>query len=140
MASKASAAISPKWRLNDETLERATIRSVDDIRAAAIVLNDAAHECGFRIAVATDIASKEPMVDADGGILNAEIFGWIADGERWWEDTRLALKSFLPRACRYESEPFWYNEDGFKTLWRNKYLKVFRSRISKSRTPLGRRF
>jgi Bacterial regulatory proteins, luxR family len=123
MASNGSSPKSPKWRLDEEILERVTIRSVDDIRAAAIVLNDAAHECGFRIAVATDIASKEPMVDADGGILNAEIFGWIADGERWWEDTRLALKSFLPRACRYESEPFWYNEDGFQTLWRNKYLE-----------------
>ena len=63
------------------------------------------------------------MVDGDGAILNAEIFGWVSDGERWWEDTRLALKSFLPRACRYESEPFWYNDDGFRTTWRNKYLE-----------------
>lgn len=123
MAVNGGSSIASKWRLDEETLDRVTIRTVDDIRGAAIVLNDAANECGFRIAVAADIASKEPMLDAEGGILNAEIFGWVADGERWWEDTRLALKSFLPRACRYESEPFWYNEDGFKTLWRNKYLE-----------------
>jgi DNA-binding CsgD family transcriptional regulator len=123
MTSNGSSSKPPKWQLDEETLERVTIRSVDDIRAAAIALNDAAHACGFRIAVAADIASKEPMLDAEGGILNAEIFGWVADGERWWEDTRLALKSFLPRACRYESEPFWYNDEGFKTHWRNKYLE-----------------
>ena len=123
MASNQSTSKAPKWRLDEETLESVTIRSVEDIRGAAMALNNAAHECGFRIAVAADIASKEPMVDAEGGILNAEIFGWVADGERWWEDNRLALKSFLPRACRYESEPFWYNADGFKTLWRNKYLE-----------------
>lgn len=123
MVGNQSTSKAPKWRLDEETLESVTIRSVEDIRGAAMALNNAAHECGFRIAVAADIASKEPMVDAEGGILNAEIFGWVADGERWWEDNRLALKSFLPRACRYESEPFWYNADGFKTLWRNKYLE-----------------
>jgi DNA-binding CsgD family transcriptional regulator len=123
MAMNGSRSSARTWRLDEETLDKVTIRSVKDIRAAAIALNEASHACGFRIAVAADIASKEPMVDADGAILNAEVFGWIADGERWWEDTRLALKSFLPRACRYESEPFWYNDDGFRTLWRNKYLE-----------------
>jgi DNA-binding CsgD family transcriptional regulator len=123
MAMNGSSSDTPHWRLDEETLERVTIRSVNDIRGAAVALNDAAHSCGFRIAVAADIASKEPMVDADGAILNAEVFGWVADGERWWEDTRLALKSFLPRACRYESEPLWYNDEGFNTLWRNKYLE-----------------
>lgn len=110
------------WRLDHDMLEKVTIRGIDDIRSAAVALHDIADACGFRIAVAPDIASKEPMVDADGAILNAEVFGWIKDGERWWEDTRLALKSFLPRACRYESEPFWCNEDGFHTTWKNKYL------------------
>jgi DNA-binding CsgD family transcriptional regulator len=28
----------------------------------------------------------------------------------------------LPRACRYESEPFWVNRSGFNTRWRNHYL------------------
>ena len=119
----ASSSVLEDWRIDKEALESVTIRRVDDIRAAAIALNDAAHACGFRIAVAVDIASKEQMVDAEGALLNAEVFGWTADGERWWEDSRLALKSFLPRACRYESEPFWCNEEGFHTIWRNKYLE-----------------
>ena len=99
-----------------------TIRTVGDIRGAAVALCAIAAERGLRVAACSDIASKEPMIDPDGAILNGEIFGWMADGERWWEDTRLALSSPLPRACRYESEPFWCAADGFRTRWRNKYL------------------
>ena len=102
---------------------RVTIRSVDDIFGAATALSEAAAARGLRVAACSDIASKEPMIDADGGIINGEVFGWMADGERWWEDTRLALSSPLPRACRYESEPLWCNAEGFRTQWRNKYLE-----------------
>ena len=101
---------------------RVTIRTIGDIHGAATALEDIASAYGLRVATCSDIASKEPMIDADGGIVNGEIFGWMADGERWWEDTRLALSSPLPRACRYESEPFWCNSQGFFTHWRNKYL------------------
>lgn len=114
-------------KLNDNVdialLHKVTIHSVEDIRSCAIALNDAVSDLGFRIAVAADISSKDQIVDADGAILNAEVFGWIKDGERWWEDSRLALKSFLPRACRYESEPFWCNSEGIYSQWRNKYLE-----------------
>lgn len=106
-----------------ELIEQVTIRSVDDIRAAAEALNKGAAERGFRVSACADIASSHQMVDAAGGILNTEVFGWTADGERWWEDRRLALHSPLPRACRYESEPFWCNEDGAHTIWRNRYLE-----------------
>lgn len=123
MAINGSLSEPPQWRVDEETLNRVTIRTVADIRAAAVALNDAARACGFRIAVSADIASKETIVDSHGAILNAEVFGWIEDGQRWWEDTRLALKSFLPRACRYESEPFWWNAEGFHTIWPNKYLE-----------------
>jgi DNA-binding CsgD family transcriptional regulator len=103
--------------------QRVTIRRVEDIRDAAIALHEMAQARGFRVAACDDISSKEPMVDADGAIINGEIFGWMADGERWWEDTRLALNSPLPRACRYESEPFWCNETGMYGRWRNEYLE-----------------
>lgn len=106
-----------------DLFERVTIREVKDIRPAAEALNAAAHERGFRMAACADIASSQQMVDAEGGVLNAEVFGWKADGERWWEERRLALNSPLPRACRYESEPFWCNADGARTAWRNKYLE-----------------
>jgi DNA-binding CsgD family transcriptional regulator len=76
----------------------------------------------MRVTATADIASKEQLTDIHGGIINADVFGWVADGERWWEDTRLALRSPLPRACRYESEPFWCNEMGAHTLWPNRYL------------------
>jgi DNA-binding CsgD family transcriptional regulator len=99
-----------------------TIRTIDDIHNAATALAEIAAARGLRVAACSDIASKDPMVDADGGIINGEIFGWMVDGERWWEDTRLALSSPLPRACRYESETFWCSADGFHTHWRNKYL------------------
>ncbi len=103
-------------------VERVTIRAVADIRPAAVALYEAAQARGFRVAVAPDIASKDQLVDGDGALINCDVFKWVEDGERWWEDNRLALKSFLPRACRYESEPFWCNEQGFYTFWRNKYL------------------
>ena len=109
--------------LDRALVERTTIRAVADIRPAAVALYEAAQARGFRVAVAADIASKDQLVDGDGALINCDVFNWIEDGERWWEDSRLALKSFLPRACRYESEPFWCNEQGFYTFWRNKYLE-----------------
>ena len=101
---------------------RVTVRTVDDIHDAAVALFDISTERGLRLAACSDIASKDQMIDADGGIINGEIFGWMGDGERWWEDTRLALSSPLPRACRYESEPMWVNADGFRTHSPNRYL------------------
>jgi DNA-binding CsgD family transcriptional regulator len=113
----------PQGRENlEQLLEAVTIRSLDDIHDAAIALSRVAEERGMQVATCDDISSNEPMVDAEGTILNADIFRWLDDGSRWWEDHRLALRSPLPRACRYESEPFWVNEDGFNTRWENSYL------------------
>jgi DNA-binding CsgD family transcriptional regulator len=104
------------------TFEKVTIRSVEDVRPAAIAIRDFARSLDLRIAVCPDIASKEQMLDADGKMVNADIFGWTADGERWWENSSLALLSPLPRASRYESEPFWCNAQGAYTVARNNYL------------------
>ena len=106
-----------------DAVESVTIRSIDDIHAAAVAMQAFAASHGLRAALCDDIASKEPMVDADGSVLAAETFGWLADGERWWENHRLALSSPLPRACRYESEPFWCNGEGFHTTAPNPYLE-----------------
>lgn len=114
----------PQGRENvDQLLEQVTIRCIGDIHDAAVTLARIADERGLQVALCDDISSKEPMVDADGTILNADIFRWLDDGARWWEDHRLALHSPLPRACRYESEPFWVNRHGFNTRWRNSYLE-----------------
>jgi DNA-binding CsgD family transcriptional regulator len=105
-----------------ELVEAVTIRCVEDIHDAALALQDYTTGVGLRAALCDDVASKEPLIDADGAVLAADMFGWLADGERWWEDHRLALHSPLPRACRYESEPFWCNGTGFRTAHPNPYL------------------
>lgn len=106
----------------DALLEQVTVRCIEDIHDAAVALKQIAEERGFQVATCDDISSKEPMIDSEGTILNGDIFGWLEDGKRWWEDHRLALYSPLPRACRYESEPFWVNRNGFHGIWHNSYL------------------
>ncbi|QJB68527.1 hypothetical protein [Parasphingorhabdus halotolerans] len=96
-----------------EWLEKVSIHSTDNIRAAAINFSDIAERIGLRVALCADIASGKPMLDNEGNSLNADIFGWVKNRERWWEDPRYALHSPIPRACRYESEPFWCDNRGF---------------------------
>ena len=106
-----------------DLIARVSIRAMADVRPAAEALRDIAHDlAGFRVAAADNIASKAPMVDEDGGVLAAEVFGFNAEHERWWADSRLALSSPLTRACRYESETFWANADGFRVRQHNRYL------------------
>lgn len=107
----------------NSTFEQVTVRAIEDVRPAAVAIRDVALSLDLRIAVCHDIASKEQMLDADGKIINADIFGWTADGERWWENGTLALSSPFPRASRYESEPFWCNAHGAFTVSRNNYLE-----------------
>ncbi len=108
--------------LSDD-LAAVSVRNLDDVRSAAQALCDIAKRLGdLRIAVCDNIASKQTMLDNDGNVLAADVFGWTGEGERWWADSRLALSSPLPRACRYESEPFWVNASGFRTRQPNRYL------------------
>lgn len=108
------------WRADD--FDSVTIRAVEDVRPSAIALNNIGARFDLRIAATPDIASKAQLVDADGAIVNETVFGWTKVGERWWENDRLALVSPIPRACRYESEPFWCNADGAHTVSHNRYL------------------
>ncbi|MGL6043461.1 MAG: helix-turn-helix transcriptional regulator [Sandaracinobacteroides sp.] len=102
-----------------------TVASVKDINPAAVALRDIAWErANLRVAVADNIASKNPLTDEEGDILASTVFGWNGPTERWWADTRLALSSPLPRACRYESEPFWVNSEGYRTRQPNRYLEA----------------
>lgn len=105
-----------------ELLESVSIRSIDGIRTAAINFNQIADGLGLRIALCADIASGKPIMDGNGVSLNAEIFGWVEDRERWWEDAHYALHSPIPRACRYESEPFWCDKNGFHITSSNPFL------------------
>jgi len=103
--------------------DKMSIHRIEDIRPAAEALRDAVFALtGLQVAACANIASKEPMVDADGAILAAEVFGWTEPGRRWWENSRLALTSPIPIACRYESEPFWCNSKGIHTRQPNPLL------------------
>ncbi len=98
--------------------------SPQGVRGAAERLRDIVHEMlGFRVAVCHNIAVSQPMVDADGDVLATGVFGWTNDeNDRWWRVPRLALDSPLPTACRYESEPFWCNAEGFRSPLPNSML------------------
>jgi DNA-binding CsgD family transcriptional regulator len=95
-----------------------------DVRPAALrLLAIVQQTIGFRLAMCHNIALSQPMVDADGNVLASTVFGWTnEETDRWWRVPRLALESPLPTACRYESEPFWCNAEGFRTSTPNPML------------------
>jgi LuxR family transcriptional regulator, quorum-sensing system regulator CciR len=106
-------------------VNRLSIRSLDDIRPAAEALHQAVLSlAALRTAPCANIASKEPMVDAAGSVLAADVFGWTGPGTRWWENSRIALTSPMVIACRYESEPFWCNSKGIHVRQRNPHIEA----------------
>ncbi len=108
--------------LSQEKIDSVRISSQQDIRRAAEALQTIASDCAMRVAVAHDIADKRTPVDADGNILASTVFGWSEDERVWWRNSRIALDSPLTTACRFESEPFWVNAQGFHTRQTNAYL------------------
>ncbi|MFZ4382845.1 MAG: helix-turn-helix transcriptional regulator [Sandarakinorhabdus sp.] len=104
-------------------LAAVSIRCMRDVRPASEALRDIALAgSGLHIVMTDNIASQAPMEDADGNVLAADVYGWTGENEHWWKDSKLALSSPLPRACRYESEVFWANAEGFRTRQPNPYL------------------
>lgn len=98
-------------------LNRLRISSPADVRPAAEALREAAEALfDWRVCTCHNIATKQPMRDADGEVLATSVFGWgDTEEDRWWAVPQLALHSPLPTACRYESEPFWCNASGIRT-------------------------
>jgi DNA-binding CsgD family transcriptional regulator len=94
-------------------LQQVSIVTPDDIRPAAEFLNMFCHSIGIRTGLCANIASTRPMRDADGNDLNKSVFGWADEFNSWVQIKDLALYCPIPRACRYESEPFWCDSDGF---------------------------
>lgn len=109
--------------LSQERIDAVRITAPEGIRAAAEALHAISMEEGMRAAPAHDIADKRTPVDADGNILATEVFGWGNDESVWWRNTRIALDSPITTACRFESQPFWVNADGFRTREDNPYLQ-----------------
>ena len=108
-----------------ELLEKVQIGSIEDIHDAAVALQTIGNEYGLKLAICDDISSREPLIDNEGVVLNADVFGWVEDHERWWERNSLALHSPVVRACRYENEPFWCNSEGFYCHGHNPYIAKF---------------
>lgn len=98
------------------------ITTPQEIRRAANSLHEIAMSCGMRAAPAHDIAGKRTPVDADGNLLACEVFGWPDNDRVWWRNSRIALDSPLTSACRFESQPFWVNAEGFHTSQPSPYL------------------
>lgn len=106
-----------------ELLDNVQINTAEEIHDAAVALKNIGDEYNLKLALCDDISSREPLIDADGVVLNADIFGWVEDNERWWEQNSLALHSPMIRACRYENEPFWCNSEGFHGHAPNPYIE-----------------
>lgn len=101
------------------------ICSPEDVRGAAASLSQIVEDrMRLRTSICHNIAVNEPMIDVNGDILATSVFGWTSDSrDRWWRTPRLALKSPITTACRYENEPFWCNAQGFRTVLPNPQLE-----------------
>lgn len=106
-----------------EWVDAVRIASPDQIRPAAEALNRIALDCGMQVAPAHSIADKRTPVDTEGNVLARDVFGWTSE-KAWWRNPRIALDSPITSACRFESEPFWLNEKGFRTRQANRYLSA----------------
>lgn len=109
--------------LTKENINSVKIAAPEDVRRAAESLHAIAMGVGMRAAPAHDIADKRTPVDAEGNILARDVFGWN-DEKTWWRNSRIALASPITTACRFDSEPFWVNADGFRTQYPNRYLSA----------------
>lgn len=108
--------------LTAATIALVRIIGPEDIHRAAEALHALSLEIGMRVAPAHDIADKRTPIDAEGNVLARDVFGWPADTKVWWRNSRIALDSPITSACRFESEPFWVNAQGFRTRQPNRYL------------------
>ncbi|MBB6123996.1 helix-turn-helix transcriptional regulator [Sphingobium subterraneum] len=108
--------------LSQENIDAVRVTSPGQIKPAAEALHRIAMHYGMRVAPAHDLADKRTPVDADGNMLATTVFGWTNDDRVWWRNSRIALDSPLTAACRFESQPFWANAEGFRTREDNPYL------------------
>ncbi len=105
-----------------ENLDLIRISGADKIRHSCEIYRDIVQEkFNMRIAATHNIALNTAIVDEDGEIMATEVFGWD-DTTDWWKTNNLALESPLTMACRYESDPFWINKDGVRSLYPNSFL------------------
>jgi DNA-binding CsgD family transcriptional regulator len=108
-----------------DSISLVIVSSAADICRAAEALEAEARALGGYQTVITDnIASRRPMKDSEGRVLAEVTFGFSEPHQQWWGEAQSALQSPITRACRYESSPFWVNEEGFRTRHPNPYLEA----------------
>lgn len=98
------------------------IRTLDDIPGAAIALERAVRTHALRIMIWHDLASLEPMVDAEDRPLNTAAFGWSEQELAPWQNRDKALRSPLLRAARLAGEPCRIDKSGIHAASRNNIL------------------
>jgi DNA-binding CsgD family transcriptional regulator len=106
----------------DSLIEVVTIRQPSDILGASRVMARVAEDHGMRLMILHDISSQQMVADADGKDVNTSVFGWQPDVSEFWQNYDCACRSPIIRACRLESEPFWVNRHGFRTIVPNAML------------------
>ncbi|MDT0576003.1 helix-turn-helix transcriptional regulator [Croceicoccus sp. F390] len=104
-------------------IDSVRITCPEDIIPAARALHLIGKKLDLAVAPAHDIADKRTPVDMDGNVLARDVFAWGDDEKVWWRNSRIALESPITSACRFETEPFWANAQGFHTLVPNRYLE-----------------
>lgn len=121
--------------LSHENINAVRVRDLEDIRRAATALHQLSmNATGMRVATMHDIADPRTPIDASGTPLAGDIFGWPDHAEAWWKCSSLALKSPIANACRFESDTFWVNVEGFHTRSSNRYLREVDLRNFEART------
>ena len=74
-----------------KNLDSVTITNPAEIRPAAEAVHKISESYGFRIAVSADISSKAHLVDADGNLINKDVFGH-PPGAQFSPAARLSLR------------------------------------------------
>lgn len=103
-------------------IEAVSIATREEIADAAATLALAARREGLRITAWHDLATFEPMVDAEGDPLNTGAFGWREQDLAAWQCRDRMLRSPLVRALRVESDTFWANRHGIHTRLDNRVI------------------
>ena len=106
-----------------DLIRSVSVADLDDIVRAAQALHDFVNcRAEMRVAVSHNIAARRTPVDADGAFLAQTVFGWDGEKSSWWRNPRYTLLSPIPAACRYETDVFWVNADGFHTKQPNHHI------------------
>lgn len=98
------------------------VRSEGDILPAAQRLYSLASAYQLRPMVVGNLSSYAAICDAAGRDVNTAVFGWPKEQFGPWKNRIDAMKAPALRAVRLETEPFWFNAEGFKTKWPNQHL------------------